>query len=130
MKLTRRFRIRASHSLEAPDHRKAEIGDLCGVLHGHEYLVEICLASEALDPVTGLSPLRESLSLIGTKVIEPLQNSHLNKHLKFTSGEFLCKSIFESCDNLSLKGQLVNVAVQETSRNRFEIKNGSLRVEQ
>ena len=129
MRLTRRFRIRASHSLEAPDHRKDEIGDLCGILHGHEYLVEICLESEKIDPTTGLSPLRDSLETIGHEVLRHLQNSHLNDHLEFTSGEYLCKSIFQSCEDLNIQGHLVKVAVQETSRNRFEINNESLSVE-
>lgn len=121
MIVTARFQFRASHSLEAPAHKRAEVGDLCGVLHGHEYLVEVSLKSPEIDSISGLSPTRSLFKDLETAVFRPLKNIHLNDHFLFTSGEYLCRQIYELCKKTLPDAQIVNVAIQETSKNRFEV---------
>jgi 6-pyruvoyl-tetrahydropterin synthase len=116
--ITHRFSIFASHSLEAPPHRKGEVGDVCGVLHGHEYQVEICSRAH-IDSRSGLATERSFLASFARSLETELQHAHLNDRLKFTSGEYLCAWIYQSAKG-SLK-ELLSVAVQETNKNRFEV---------
>ena len=123
MTITKCFSIRASHQLTSLPHRKVEIGELCDILHGHEYLIEIQLSGD-LDPKTGLFKSRNHLfQNIEDQVIEPLKGQHLNQHLKFTSGEYLAKHIFEVIKNKIPDISLQSVAIQETSKNRFIYSN-------
>lgn len=124
--VTKVYRFRASHSLEAPAHRRDEIGELCGVLHGHEYQVEVCFAHTTSDSNIPNVSARHWAQELESKLFSQLQNIHLNDHFKFTSGEYLCYDLYHRCLKILPKGCLVSLAIQETAKNRFEIKSNEI----
>lgn len=105
--ISKRFSFSASHIIEGlpPGHQ-------CSRLHGHNYVVEVVLAAEALDAVGfvvdygDLKPLKQ--------IIEgELDHRHLNDVLPGpTTAEAIARYLFERA--LALWPQTVAVRVSET----------------
>lgn len=111
--LTRAYKFSAIHKLEPVEQ-----------IHGHEYTLEVTLASATLKPQSFWITDRDKMDeIVHTTIIRKLHGSSLNLHLKIASGENLVCYIFNRLLQTELKAELVQVAIQETRKNRFECRS-------
>lgn len=83
-------------------------------LHGHYCHVEISLARPFKSPID---------EQIARMVIEPLDGKILNGLLKHPTGEEIISWVYQQLKELEWANQVVAVALQETRKNRFEIRS-------
>jgi 6-pyruvoyltetrahydropterin/6-carboxytetrahydropterin synthase len=111
--ITKIFSFSASHRLTglAPDHR-------CGRVHGHNYVVEIVLASAGLDECGFVVEFGE-LDPVRRYIDDALDHRHLNDVLPVQpSSENLARYLYDwSADNLDapIARRLCAVRVRETA---------------
>ena len=115
--------LRVSSSFSS-SHQLRNYGGKCENLHGHNFLVEVEVSGQKLDPDTGLlmdfKVLKEKLA----KVLDKLDHKHLNDHEYFAkqnpSSENLARYVYEGlkpllpCNEVQL--EWVMVAEKNSSR--------------
>lgn len=119
IEITHQLQFRGSHRLTAPEHRREEIGEVCDVVHGHEYFLMatfLVADSEVIDPQFSRVTIPKVLKI---EIRDPLHNKDLNSVLKNTSGESIAKWCFEQIRRSQVGDQLLKVELQETRKNSF-----------
>ena len=113
--ISKRFDFAASHVIEGlpADHP-------CSRLHGHNYVVEIVLASEELDEI-GFVVDYTALSSFKAILDEELDHRHLNDVLPCpTTAEHLARYLYERAK--PMWEQVVAVRVSETPKTWAEYR--------
>ncbi len=107
--ISKQFSFSASHFLEGlPDEHP------CSRLHGHNYVVELSLASATLN-VTGFVVDYNELSAFKKIIDETLDHRHLNDVLSGpTTAECLAKYLYDHAK--ALWPQVLSVSVSETPK--------------
>lgn len=110
--ISKRFRFCASHILNGlPDGHK------CGRLHGHNYEIELVLASQQLDQ-TGFVVDYGHLHSMQTFIDDNLDHRHLNEVIPGQpSAERIAEWLFEKCSMVlapQVAALLVALRVSET----------------
>lgn len=107
--ITKEFHFSASHILAglADEHP-------CGRLHGHNYIVEVQLSSDTLDP-TGFVVDFGDLKPLKDYIDTTLDHRHLNDVLTFQpSAENLARHLYEWCK--AYWQEVIAVRVSETPK--------------
>ncbi len=137
--LTRRYRFCASHRLHSSHLNEEQNRDLYGKCnnphgHGHDYVMEITVAG-SVHPQTGLLlRLNDLDTLVGDCVLADLDYSNLNLDVPEFAAQVptsenvvlaIQRRLRENWPNrFGADGpQLEGVRLQETKRNRFELKS-------
>ena len=141
--LTRRYHFSASHRLHSASLSKAENSELYGKCnnpygHGHDYVLELTVAGEP-DPLTGLIvPVSRLDRFVNDKILRLFAHRNINLDVP----QFF--QLAATTENVAMViGRLVEeywsgyfgdltaypsrVHVQETDRNGFEVKLGTMR---
>jgi 6-pyruvoyltetrahydropterin/6-carboxytetrahydropterin synthase len=138
MRLTRRYGFCASHRLHSDRLSEPENQELYGKCnnphgHGHNYALEITVAG-TVDPHTGLLLRTADLdALVEQCILQPLDHRHLNQDVPefvtlVPTSENLARVIENRLNRtwssrFSPAGPLLEkVSLQETARNRFELR--------
>jgi 6-pyruvoyltetrahydropterin/6-carboxytetrahydropterin synthase len=114
--ITKRFEFSASHQLKelAPNHP-------CARLHGHNYIIEVVLQAETLNPV-GFVVDYGDLVTLKHYIDSQLDHRHLNDViLGQPSAENIAKHLFDWCK--SRWPQIVAVRVSETPKTWAEYRD-------
>lgn len=124
--LTKAYGFSALHFLENPQLSEKENENIfghCYRLHGHDYKIYVTVAGP-ISPTSGLLCSRDELNEVVEKIIiQPFHKKNLNDLLKETSGEALTTHFFLLLkDRLPGELKLLKLAVQETPKNRFEVR--------
>lgn len=109
-RIWKHYRFSASHQLAGlpPDHQ-------CSRLHGHNYLVEVELSSDTLDP-TGFVVDFGELKPIKAYIDEKWDHRHLNDVLPFNpTAEAMAHHLYGLVGNLFPQVSAVRVQETETS---------------
>ena len=107
--ISKQFQFSASHIIEGlpEDHP-------CSRLHGHNYVVELVLASEELN-ATGFVVDYNELAVFDEMIKNTLDHRHLNDVLAGpTTAECLAKHLYQQAK--SIWQQVVSVNVSETPK--------------
>ena len=100
-------------------HRISEIGGRCETLHGHNFLVEVSVAAEALN-ATGLVVDFRTLKRWTEAVLDELDHKYLNELEYFKernpSSEQIARYLYEKIDEMARREQahLSRVTVWES----------------
>jgi 6-pyruvoyltetrahydropterin/6-carboxytetrahydropterin synthase len=138
MRLTRRYGFCASHRLHSEALTEDENRELYGKCnnphgHGHNYVVEVTVAG-CVSPKTGLLLRLEDLdSLVRDDILKEFDHRNLNREIPefaavVPTSENLARVIenrlSSNWSSRFYSGQpaLEKVSLQETKRNRFELK--------
>ena len=138
MRLTRRYGFCASHRLHSEALTEDENRELYGKCnnphgHGHNYVVEVTVAG-CVSPKTGLLLRLEDLdSLVRDDILKEFDHRNLNREIPefaavVPTSENLARVIenrlSRNWSSRFYSGQpaLEKVSLQETKRNRFELK--------
>jgi 6-pyruvoyltetrahydropterin/6-carboxytetrahydropterin synthase len=138
-RVTRRYKFAASHRLNSGRLSEQQNGELYGKCnnpygHGHDYVLEVSVTGP-LDPVSGLVVNVPALDrLVHQQVLRDFDHRYFNADVREFSGELVPTSenilrVIE--DRLSAHWQdafpadwpcLEGIRLQETKRNRFELR--------
>jgi len=131
MTLTRTYEFAASHRLHEPSLSDAENLELFGKCnnpsgHGHNYLVEVSVSGEPKPPTSMIIRIEDLDAVVDREVVERYDHKNLNCDVPELAGknptsEVVALSIFERLQPL-VPGKLERVVLQETARNRFEVR--------
>ena len=118
--ISKEFSFSASHTLaELPE------GHPCLRLHGHNYVVELVLAAEELDP-SGFVVDYLDLKCVGAAIDDRLDHRHLNDVMPGpTSAEGIARYIFDMAREVlpgPAASRLVAVRVGETPKTCAEFR--------
>jgi len=131
MKLTRRYRLAASHRLDVPSLSVAENRRLFGKCnnphgHGHDYVLEVTVEGAPDD--SGQIVNRAELDrLVEQRILQRLDHKNLNTDVEELKGvvpttENLAMAVRDALlKNWPLQVRLSAVRIAETERNRFEL---------
>ena len=113
--ISKQFQFSASHVLDGlPD------GHPCGRLHGHNYVAEIILASETLNPI-GFVVDYNSLGPFKNIIDNELDHRHLNDVLPFPStAEHIARYLYERAK--VIWPEVVAVRISETPKTSAEYR--------
>ena len=110
--ITYGFKLNAIHKLNLNENIEP--------LHGHEYNYYVTLMGE-IDPVTGyLWSSQNVRAVIQDYITKKYHKKNLNDLMPFSSGEMLAKRIYDELKQSPISGPLLKIAIQETTKNRFE----------
>jgi 6-pyruvoyltetrahydropterin/6-carboxytetrahydropterin synthase len=138
-RVTRRYKFAASHRLNSGRLSEQQNGELYGKCnnpygHGHDYVLEVSVTGP-LDPVSGLVVNVPALDrLVNQQVLRDFDHRYFNADVEEFSGDLVPTSenilrVIE--DRLSAHWQdafpadwprLEGIRLQETKRNRFELR--------
>ena len=138
-RVTRRYKFAASHRLNSGRLSERQNGELYGKCnnpygHGHDYVLEVSVTGP-LDPVSGLVVNVPALDrLVHQQVLRDFDHRYFNADVQEFSGDLVPTSenilrVIE--DRLSAHWQdafpadwprLEGIRLQETKRNRFELR--------
>lgn len=138
-RVTRRYKFAASHRLNSGRLSEQQNGELYGKCnnpygHGHDYVLEVSVTGP-LDPVSGLVVNVPALDrLVHQQVLRDFDHRYFNADVQEFSGDLVPTSenilrVIE--DRLSAHWQdafpadwprLEGIRLQETKRNRFELR--------
>ncbi len=132
--LTRRYRFAASHRLHTTKLSEAENKRVYGKCsnpygHGHNYVVEVTVTGP-VEPETGMiANLGELDPFVQREVIEPFDQKFLNEEVgefreQVATTENVSRAIFDRLKGFRL-ARLERVRIEETSKNSFEIEDGT-----
>jgi 6-pyruvoyl-tetrahydropterin synthase len=112
--LTRRYKIRAVHTL---DSERDESGQL--LIHGHDCLVDITICGVP-DKKTGLIVSRDKLDqFVLENIIKPYDRKNLNNLVDIPTGEWLVLEIARRIKSTWLSELIKTIEVHETKKNAF-----------
>ena len=139
IRLTRRYRFAASHRLHSDQFSEAENNALYGKCnnpygHGHDYVLEVTVAGPA-DPASGQVVNRSALDrLVQAQVLRDFDHRNFNADVR----EFVSDLVPTSENSLRVSEGRLNaswpnafsgrwprlerIRLQETRRNRFELR--------
>ena len=127
--LTRSYHFSAAHRLTSPDlppEESARLYGQCHRPHGHNYVVEVTVAADAVDPHTGMSADLGRLDAAVKRVLLDRVDHHdLSASVPelagvITTGEELARVFWAWLAPELSPGALRRVAVVETANNTFE----------
>ena len=107
--ITKEYHFSAAHALPSlpKDHK-------CHRLHGHNYVVEVCVSSERLDE-TGMVVDFAAITEVVEPLVSAIDHRNLNDCLSFpTTSENLAKYFYLACTHKFERGQISWVSVSET----------------
>lgn len=139
MRITRRYRFAASHRLHSEQFSETENRELYGKCnnpygHGHDYILEVTVNGPA-DPASGQVVNRAVLDrLVNERVIRDFDHKYFNADVPEFAANFVPTSenilrVIEQRLKANWRDvfpghspQLEGIRLQETKRNRFELK--------
>jgi 6-pyruvoyltetrahydropterin/6-carboxytetrahydropterin synthase len=107
--ITKAFSFSAAHSLPTlpPDHK-------CHRLHGHNYIVEVCVGAEKLD-AAGMVLDFATISEVVKPLVDGIDHRNLNDFMSFpTTSENLAQYFYLACEYKFDGARVDWVSVSET----------------
>ena len=131
VELTRVYHFSAAHCLASPGLSAADNAALygpCARPHGHNYYLEVTVAGVP-DPLTGFAVDLEQLDRTVTRsLLEQVDHHRLEDATVLagviTTGEGLARAFWRTLHDALPAGELQQVVVQETAKNRFAYRGG------
>jgi 6-pyruvoyltetrahydropterin/6-carboxytetrahydropterin synthase len=129
VELTRVYHFSAAHCLANPGLSAADNAALygpCARPHGHNYYLEVTVAGVP-DPLTGFAVDLERLDRTVTHAVLDQVDHHRLEDAPalagvITTGEGLARAFWRALRGALPAGELQQIVVQETAKNRFEYR--------
>ena len=107
LSITKRYLFQSLHTLSEPPAIETK--------HGHHYYLEVSFAGCSVDQID---------RVYQDKIYSLLQGRILNMVINPPTGENLAKWIFSQFCASPVTPHVQGVAIQETAKNRFEVRHG------